>query len=37
MFMLYRLHVMSFDGGFGSVHALYESTSAATLDVRLRR
>jgi hypothetical protein len=35
--MNYRLRVISFDGGFGYVHALYESTSAVTFDGRLRR
>jgi hypothetical protein len=37
MFMLNRLLVMSCDGGFGIIHALYESTSAVTFDGRLRR
>jgi hypothetical protein len=36
--MLYmnRLLAMSLDGGYGHVHALYESTFAMTFDGRLR-
>jgi hypothetical protein len=36
MFMFYRLLVISFDGGYGHVHALYESTFTMTFDGRLR-
>jgi hypothetical protein len=35
-FMFYRLLVISFDGGYGHVHTLYESTFAMTFDGRLR-
>jgi hypothetical protein len=31
-FMFYRLHVISFDGGYDHIHALYESTFAVTFD-----
>jgi hypothetical protein len=34
-FMFYRLRVISFDGGFGHIHTLYESTFAVTFDGRL--
>jgi hypothetical protein len=33
MFMFYRLRVISFDGGFSHVHALYESTFTRPLIV----
>jgi hypothetical protein len=36
MFMFYRFHVISFNGGYGHVHALYESTFIVTFDGRLR-
>jgi hypothetical protein len=35
-FMFYRLCVISFDGGYSHVHALYESTFAVTFHGRLR-
>jgi hypothetical protein len=34
--MLYRLLVISLDGGYGHVHVLYESTFAMTFDGHLR-
>jgi hypothetical protein len=36
MFMFYRLRVISFEGGYGHVHALYELTFAVTFESRLR-
>jgi hypothetical protein len=35
-FMFYQLLVISFDEGYGHVHALYELTFAMTFDGRLR-